>query len=72
MRENGQTAAAHFLRELTTSKYRGGRVDDADLLRAADLNLAFAEHLKIKTILTVDRRDFRVVRSSHEHFEILP
>lgn len=49
-------------------KYADSRVDFVDASVAA-----VAERLGITQVLTLDRRDFEIIRPSHvEHFEILP
>jgi predicted nucleic acid-binding protein len=87
-RELGNRAFANFLRRLPETKYRVMALEMQDFLRTAEILeqyadtrvdfvdatvVAVAERLKITRILTLDQRDFHIVRPSHsEHFEILP
>ena len=87
-REGGNRAAVHFLRHLPESKYRVVALTPQDLQRTAELLqqdadsrvdfvdatiIAIAERLRFTRILTLDRRDFSVIRPNHtEYFEILP
>lgn len=84
----GNRAFARFLRQLPDTKYRILALETDDILRTAEiLNqyadtrvdfvdatiAAVAERLKITRILSLDQRDFRVIRPKHsEYFEILP
>lgn len=85
----GNRAAAHFLRSLPVSaKYTLEALIATDLARTAELLDKYAdsrvdfvdatvatvaERLNITRILTLDRRDFQIIRPAHiEHFEILP
>ena len=77
-----------FLRLVTNGDFVVERTTNEDLLRASEIlekyddnNIdlvdavifAMAERLKIKRILTVDRRHFGVFRPAHcEAFELLP
>lgn len=87
-RAGGNEAAAHFLDGLLRTKYRLVALADDDIIRIAQLLkqyataridfvdttvVAVAERLGITRILTVDQRDFRMVRPTHcPYFEILP
>lgn len=81
-------AAARFLIGLPKSKYRLVSLEDTDLARTADILIkyadsrvdfvdasiiAVAERLNIPRILTLDQRDFALVRPLHtERFDLLP
>jgi len=81
-------AVIHFLRQLPTSKYRLVELTPPDLARTmlilqkyADTRVDFvdatiaaiAERMNIKRILTLDRRDFGLIRPKHiQQFELLP
>jgi len=87
-RDLGSRGLAHFLRTLPETKYRIVPVELRDILRTADLLdkyadarpdfvdlsiVAVAERMTITRILTLDRRDFEIVRPAHvDHFELLP
>ena len=87
-REIGNQGVIHFLRSLHLTKYRPLPLEQRDLLRVADILeqyadsridfvdatvAAVAERLEITRILTLDRRDFQILRPAHSHhFEILP
>lgn len=88
-RAGGSRAAPHFLRGLFSAKrYEVTQLVPQDFLRTAeilekysDLRLDFvdaaiaalAERLQVKRILTLDQRDFQILRPSHvDHFELLP
>lgn len=87
-REGGNQATATFLRRLPETKYRVIPLEAEDFLRTAQLLeeyhtarldfvdatiIAVAERTKASLILTLDRRDFGIVRPSHlPHFDILP
>jgi predicted nucleic acid-binding protein len=87
-RDLGNERAAQFLMNLKTSKYRLLALEPQDVDRAgylmrqyADSKLDFvdasvialAERLHITRILTLDKRDFGMVRPQHvEIFELLP
>ncbi len=87
-RARGPRAEAAFLRSITAGELTVEPVGAADLVRAtelietyADLGLglvdasvvALAERLDIKTLATLDRRDFLVVRPAHvDAFILLP
>lgn len=84
----GNRFLASFLRRLTEMKYDIIPLADADLSRTADLLdqyhdsrldfvdasiVAVAERLSITRILTLDQRDFRLVRPRHaEYLELMP
>jgi len=77
-----------FLRRLPKTKYRVLALEMEDLLRTAEILeqyadtrvdfvdatiAAVAERLKITRILTLDQRDFHIIRPKHiGYFEILP
>ncbi|HVU13916.1 MAG TPA: PIN domain-containing protein [Phototrophicaceae bacterium] len=79
---------AHFLVQLPETKYRVLALEPQDFLRTAEiLNqyadsrvdfvdatvAAVAERLKITRILTLDQRDFRIIRPKHiDYFDLLP
>lgn len=81
-------AAARFLIGLPKSKYRLVSLEDTDLARTANILIkyadsrvdfvdasiiAVAERLNIPRILTLDQRDFALVRPLHtERFDLLP
>ncbi|MCB0079440.1 MAG: PIN domain-containing protein [Caldilineaceae bacterium] len=87
-RAGGNEATAHFLDGLPRTKYRLVALEDDDVARVAQLLkqyamaridfvdmtvVAIAERLEIRRILTVDQRDFRMVRPTHcPYLEILP
>ncbi len=87
-REIGNRGFADFLRRLPETKYRILALEMADFLRTAELLeqyadsrvdfvdasiAAVAERLNITRILTLDQRDFHVMRPKHtDYFEILP
>ena len=49
-------------------KYADSRIDFVDASVAA-----VAERMRISHILTLDRRDFQILRPTHvDHFELLP
>lgn len=84
----GNRLMAEFLRRLVEMKYEVTPLADSDLSRTADLLdqyhdsrldfvdasiVAVAERLSITRILTLDQRDFRLVRPRHaEYLELLP
>lgn len=88
IRDLGYPVLVLFLRQLLNNPEQLIETTPADLRRAADLLekyrdahldfvdcviVAIAERLKISRILTVDRRDFSILRPAHiEAFEILP
>ncbi len=81
-------AVIHFLRQLPTSKYRLVELTSVDIARTvlilqkyADSRVDFvdatiaavAERMNITRILTLDRRDFGLIRPKHvDRFELLP
>lgn len=87
-RTGGNRATANFLRQLPDTKYVRVQLEDWDIARTADLLdqyadsrvdyvdatvTAIAERLNITRILTLDRRDFNILRPAHApHFELLP
>ncbi|MBI1258739.1 MAG: PIN domain-containing protein [Chloroflexi bacterium] len=86
--ELGNRAFARFLRRLPETKYRILALEMEDFLRTAELLeqyadtrvdfvdatiAAVAERLNIQRILTLDQRDFHIIRPKHrDYFEILP
>ena len=78
----------NFIRTLPETKYRIMPLESQDFVRTADLLekyadsrvdfvdatvAALAERLQVKRILTLDQRDFQILRPKHtEHFELLP
>ncbi|MDX2139905.1 MAG: PIN domain-containing protein [Chloroflexota bacterium] len=87
-REMGNRGVIHFLRGLPTGRFRIVTLTETDLFRTAAILeqyadsridfvdasvVAVAERLGITRVLTLDRRDFAMVRSAHvAHFELLP
>lgn len=87
-RELGNRAMAGFLRNLSETKYRIIALETEDFARTADILdqyvdsridfvdatiVAVAERLRVTRILTLDQRDFHIVRPKHTaHFELLP
>lgn len=87
-REIGLSGEIGFLRQLPKSKYRVIVTEPEDFLRTAELlnqyaNLsldfvdatiiAIAERMNIQRVLTLDHRDFSIVRPRHRtHFDLLP
>jgi predicted nucleic acid-binding protein len=87
-REAGNTAAANFILNLPETKYRIEPLMPEDIQRSGEIVrqyadsrvdfvdatiMAVAERRKITEILTLDNRDFRIVRPKHHtHFTILP
>jgi len=87
-RDFGNEAVARFLVQLPQTKYRLLALEPEDVLRTANLLqqyadsrvdfvdatiAAVAERLKITRILSLDQRDFRIIRPKHMgYFEILP
>lgn len=87
-REIGSHALASFLRRLPETKYRILAVQMQDLLRTAEILdqyadsrvdfvdatiAAVAERLRISRVLTLDQRDFRIIRPKHvDYFEVSP
>jgi predicted nucleic acid-binding protein len=84
----GNEAMARFLVQLPQTKYRLVALEPEDILRTANLLqqyadtridfvdatiAAVAERLGITRVLTLDQRDFRMIRPSPvDYFEILP
>lgn len=87
-REGGVEATAQFFGGLQTSKYIPISLEAQDYPRIGELLsqyadseidfvdiaiVASAERLKVAPILTLDQRDFQILRPNHiSHFEILP
>lgn len=87
-REAGNRATANFILGLPKTKYRVESLTSNDLERTAKLLqeyadsrvdfvdatvAAVAERHKITQILTLDRRDFHIIRPRHcSHFTLLP
>lgn len=87
-RELGNQGLAMFIRQLPATKYRILALDTADLPRIADLLqqyadsrvdfvdasvVAVAERLNSRRILTLDKRDFQIIRPEHtQYFELHP
>jgi uncharacterized protein len=87
-REGGNSEVVEFLRRLPKSRFRLITLEPEDIARAAELLnqyadsrldfvdasiVAIAERLQLTRILTLDSRDFTLVRPRHaEHFELLP
>jgi predicted nucleic acid-binding protein len=87
-REGGNRAAAQFLMDLPKSKYRIEALLPEDFQRTAEILFkyadsrvdfvdatiaAVAERKRIIRILTLDQRDFQILRPNHtDHFELLP
>jgi uncharacterized protein len=84
----GKRAFAKFIQSLPAQKYVVTPLENADLERAAAIYLqyhdtrldfvdssviALAERLNISTILTLDQRDFSIVKPAHvEYLTLLP
>jgi predicted nucleic acid-binding protein len=84
----GNQGLATFLRLLPESKYRIVTLTHEDIARTAEILMqyadtrvdfvdatiaAVAERLKITRILTLDQRDFHIIRPKHvDYFELLP
>jgi predicted nucleic acid-binding protein len=87
-RLDGNRAVVSFLRRLPRMKYRLVQLEPQDLARTADILDqyadsridfvdatidAVAERLRVTRILTLDQRDFHIIRPKHApHFELLP
>ena len=87
-RDAGILTVVEFLRGLPASRFELIAATDQDITRTASLIeqyadskvdfvdasiIAIAERLKIQTVLTIDQRDFRMVRPRHcESFTLLP
>jgi predicted nucleic acid-binding protein len=88
VKAGGNRAMGHFLTYLPQMKYTLIALEPADIQRAGELLIqyadsrvdfvdasiaAVAERLEITRILTLDQRDFRIIRPHHcEYFELLP
>ena len=84
----GQQATAKFVSRLETSPLRLAHLESQDFARIGELLLQYqdarldfvdaaittlAERLNIRQILTVDRRDFSMIRPKHcPYFELIP
>jgi predicted nucleic acid-binding protein len=87
-RDFGNTVVARFLLQLPRTKYRLIVLEQEDIQRTAEILAqyadsrvdfvdatiaAVAERLNITRILTLDQRDFQIIRPKHsDYFEILP
>lgn len=87
-RAGGLEATAHFFRHLAESRFELISLEQEDFAVTAQIlekykNLrldfvdaaiaALATRLRITRILTLDQRDFQILRPEHaDHFEILP
>lgn len=87
-REAGNAVAAQFILTLSNTKYRIEALTSEDIQRSGEIVqqyadsrvdfvdatvIAVAERRNITEILTLDNRDFRMVRPKHHsHFTILP
>lgn len=87
-REAGNSVAAQFILSLSATKYRIEPLIDEDVRRSGEIVatyadsrvdfvdatiIAVAERRKITNILTLDYRDFSIVRPKHAaHLTILP
>ena len=87
-REAGNAVAAHFILTLSATKYRIEPLTSEDIQRSGEIVqqyadsrvdfvdatiIAVAERRNITEILTLDNRDFRMVRPKHcKYFTILP
>jgi uncharacterized protein len=87
-RAGGNHAIAGFLSGLSSTKYRVIPLELEDIIRTAELLTqyadtrvdfvdatvaAVAERLDIRRILTIDKRDFQIIRPRHtDYFELLP
>jgi predicted nucleic acid-binding protein len=88
VKAGGNRAMGYFLTNVPRMKYKLVSLEDADVKRAGELLIkyadsrvdfvdasivAVAERLDITRILTLDQRDFRIIRPRHcEYFELLP
>ena len=84
----GKRGLAGFLRQLPQTRYRIESLQPEDIVRTAEILeryadsrldfvdasiVAVAERLNVTHILTLDQRDFGMVRPRHApHFELLP
>jgi uncharacterized protein len=87
-RQAGSAAVIAFLQQIPNTRYLAIALQDDDLIRTTELLhqyrdtrvdfvdatvCAIAERLNIHQILTVDRRDFQILRPRHtDYFELLP
>ncbi|MEM8808907.1 MAG: PIN domain-containing protein [Cyanobacteria bacterium P01_G01_bin.38] len=87
-RDIGIATVVKFLKGLPASRFELIEATDQDIARIAEILeqyadskvdfvdasvMAIAERLKVKTILTIDQRDFRLFRPSHcQSFTLLP
>jgi len=87
-REAGISSVVDFLVKLPRTKFVVTGLESDDIRRAAEILSTYsdsrvdfvdasvaslAERLQIARLLTLDRRDFHMMRPSHtEHFELLP
>jgi predicted nucleic acid-binding protein len=87
-KRHGNMKAAYFLANLPQTRYRMIALQDEDIARTAEILYkyadsrvdfvdatlaAVAERLSITRILTLDRRDFGLIRPKHvQQFELLP
>jgi hypothetical protein len=84
----GHHAMRHFVKQIADGPFQIEALNRPDLARMYDLLAEYAdsqldfvdvslvtiaERLNIRRILTIDRRDFAIIRPAHcEYFEILP
>lgn len=84
----GHATMRHFIRTLNKSDVQLESIQKSDLLRVSEILdtyadskldfvdatiVAISERLNISQILTLDRRDFSIIRPKHcAHFDILP
>ncbi|MCA0454771.1 MAG: PIN domain-containing protein [Chloroflexi bacterium] len=87
-RLGGRQATLYFFQHLNQSPYELVALIPEDIQRTADLLdqyadarpdfvdlsiVAVAERMNVPRILTLDRRDFEIIRPRHiDHFELLP
>jgi uncharacterized protein len=87
-RERDNVYVSNFLLRLPEMKFRIIALEPEDILRTAEILkqyadarldfvdvtiVAIAERMRIGRILTLDQRDFSIVRPRHrDHFELLP
>ena len=87
-RDVGIAKVVQFLRNLPSSRFQVIQATDTDLDRTAEILeqyidskldfvdssiMAIAERLNIQTVLTIDRRDFQILRPKHcEYFIVKP
>jgi len=87
-RDSGGKLVMDFLRQISTLKFRFIAVDAQDFKRTLELLIkyadsridfvdasvaAVAERFEVKQILTLDKRDFSIIRPKHvDYFELLP